>query len=464
MGWERRSVLAGLAGLTGAGTIALAGDGDAPVLAASFRRAGEAADTGAIERALATGKPVRLQAGAGSGSGGAYLVESVRLPAGATLIGDGPASVVRTISPASRFAFIADSGSPTATIADITLRRFAIEGHVRESGFREHWNLVNVAGVERFTVEDVLFRGFAGDGICIAGAVFIAGGILVGRRNRGVRLLQCTFDGLTGDNRNAISITGGTDMRIERCHFVRCSRPTMPGPIDFEPDSASLGGLEGLRVVDCSFDGCGGNVGQISIVAPPDMARLPHNILIAGNNFRKYRGSGSDVCVIIGRPATSATMSMDCVIRDNVGVDGGAGVRLYSGCGIEVRDNSWTNYGGRGFIGYAEPRYGCRDISMSDRFDNCGGQDGVALGLYKGDNVRLVGNVFRGCGGPVGPGGSACVYLGPGYSRGLIVRDNDFIGNPRARHAIERDASHVTDLKRGALVANRFPVGGAIAL
>ena len=62
---------------------ALGAAGDA-VRVTDFRAAGDADDTAAFSRALATGHPVHVPAGGGSGPNGVYYVVDVTLPAGSS--------------------------------------------------------------------------------------------------------------------------------------------------------------------------------------------------------------------------------------------------------------------------------------------------------------------------------------------------------------------------------------------
>lgn len=408
------------------------------------RQPGDRDDTPALERALATGGSVHFPAGGGLARDGAYLIGDVALPSGATLWGEGERSVLRATSGATN-VLTAMSATPAETLDGIVLRDLRIEGSVIRTGFREHSHLVALSGVRGVRIERVEFVGFAGDGIYLGAER--EGPTRQPRIIRDIAISDCLFDGIDNNNRNGISVTGGSDIAIARCRFRRCTRANMPGPIDFEPDAFPFYRLTGLSVTDCDFEACGGNVGQIAL-AIPAIVPPPRGVRIAGNRFRDYRGTGGDIAITINRQPDAAMPSMDCLIEDNVGVGGDGGVQIFSGKGVTIRNNSWTGYAGRSFLGFTSAAAGVVDASISDRFERCGWRDGVALAVYKGDNVRLESNRFRATGND-GPG-SAPLYIGTGRIRRLALVGNDWRDNPKARGLVivERGADYLRGTTR----------------
>lgn len=406
---------------------------------ATLRQRGDVGDTQALVRALAMERPVYLPAGKGSGTKGIYVVDMLDLPDGATLFGDGPATILRSSSPTVPSILRVDGSRPQTR--DITLRQMTLVGYAASNGFREHHNLVNLSGVADCLMEDLIFQGFAGDGIYLGAER--AGPMRVSRQNERVTIRNCNFDGVNNANRNGISVTGGSDILIDNCRFHRCTRPDMPGPIDFEADDFAFYVFDQISVTNCTFSYCGGNVGQVAIVVPAKVKQVPRNIKISGNRFESYVGTGSDIALTVHRPATADMPDMNVLIENNVGMDGRAGVRLYSGRGITVRNNRWTRYQGQAFIGYAEPGDGCRDVSISDWFQQCGSVDGVALGIYSAANILVAENHFLECGNR--QPGSACILFGKGQSKGIVIRDNDFGVAAGGIPPIRRAAAHKLD-------------------
>lgn len=390
----------------------------------NYRQPGDQDDTASVMRALKAGPIAYFPAGKGSGPDGAYMLQSVSLPAGATIQGDGERSVLRAAQGAMT-VFVALSNAPDQTLDNIALRDLRIEGPVLSTGFREHWNLVSMSGVRGVRIDRVQFVGFAGDGLYF-GAEY-GWPKREPRINQDIVVRDCLFDGVNNDNRNGISVTGGSDITIDKCLFRRCTRPNMPGPIDFEPDPTGHYSLERIRVTNCDFENCGGNTGQIAFPIPAAI-RPPQHISITGNAFRKYHGTGGDIVIAIKREPGPSTPAMDCLIEGNVGVGGYSGVQIFSGKGITIRNNRWTGYSSRSLLGFADAGAGVMDVTISDQFDGCGWREGVALAIYKGTGIRVEGNRFTrtGNGGP----GSAPIYIGRGPIRQLSLIRNDLRGNP----------------------------------
>jgi hypothetical protein len=456
--WTRRRALQGLAAGVGAVPTTASCDQLArEVRVPDLRRAGDPDDSAAFARALESSLPVYCPAGQGSGPGGAYIVQSVALRSGAAIRGDGVASVLRLARDA-RNVLVAESPTAAAPLENIALSDLRIEGRVTETGFREHWDLVSLSGVSGVRIERVAFVGFAGDGLYLGAER--GWPVREPRLIRDVLVRDCVFDGVNSDNRNAISVTGGTDITIDRCRFARCTRPTMPGPIDFEPDAFAFYRLERLRVTNCDFDDCGGNVGQIGMVVPA-IVPPPRDVLVSGNSFRRYRGTGGDVAITINRQPDAATPSMRCVIEGNVGIAGASGVQIFSGKGVVIRNNRWTDYSGRSLLGFDEPAAGVMDVVVSgDQFARCGWRQGIALALCKGDGVRLERIRFSGTGN--GGAGSAPLYVGPGRVRRLALLRNDWRDNPASPGLIivERGADYLPGTTQ--VTGNIVPDGRAL--
>lgn len=455
----RRHFLGGVAALaTGLPLIASCRTQGAAIRVSDLRQAGDPDDTAAALRAMEQGTVLYFPAGAGSGEDGAYHLNGLQLRSGVTIYGDGERSVLRTTA-AAMAALSIVSPTNSKPLTQIEIRNLRVEGLVTTTGFREHWNLISVSGVDGLQIEGVQFVGFAGDGLYL-GAEF-GWPVRTPRIIRNVIVRNCVFDGVNNDNRNGISITGGSGILIDRCRFVRCSRANMPGPIDFEPDAFAFYKLDNLQVTHCTFENCGGNVGQIAIVIPAIVAP-PRFIRIANNQFRKYRGTGGDISVSINRQPTADTPSMDCVIENNDGEGGYGGFNIFSAKGVMIRGNQWRNYASRSFLGFTLSNAGVSDVMVSDNFQRCGWQEGIALSIYKGINVTLINSRFIDSGN--GRPGSAPLYLGTGRIRGLSVIGNDWRDNPRAVGlvTIEHGADYRPNTTR--LENNLIPFGRTLAL
>jgi len=231
---------------------------------------------------------------------GVYLVRGLRLRSNVRLLGAGRGhSVLRETTGASYLLSVnpgkEGSADPSQNQHDIEIAHIAFEGPVAAMGFAEHQHLLNFNGVTRLQVHDCAIRGFRGDGI------FLGSGNVAEteRHNVEIRIARNEFDGVNGDNRNAISVIDGEGVEISDNRFVRCSRATMPGPIDVEPDGYAFQRIRDIAIVDNRFDDCGGNIAKISIhvPVPEGLIRPPGGLRIARNIVGPSQRSGNALYV-----------------------------------------------------------------------------------------------------------------------------------------------------------------------
>ena len=405
---------------------------------AEFRRSGDRDDSAAFTRALAVARQIRVPAGGGRGPGGAWLIGDVRLPAGTELFGDGIGRSVIRPAPRATAAIYTDSGAASARLPGLVIRDLTFEGWVRERGFAEHFHLVHLAGVESARIERVAFVGFQGDGL------ILSSGRTPGaeRHNRDVTISDCRFDGVNRQNRNGISVIDGDGIAIERCTFANCTRPNMPGPIDFEPDAHPFGIIRNIRLQGCRFTNVGGNVGVIGFHIPAAVRQLPSGIEIADNVIDSYLGSGASVSLNVDRRLPAGAPSMNVRIHGNRGSNGAFVYDFYAARGVRAWDNVWEDYRFGSKLGYIEPRYLLRDTAIADRFVRCGRQSKVGLYIFQVSGLDLSGSAFVDCGD-----GSPNAYA-ISFARGAsdnVVLDNVTVSSPtgRTRVAVVRERDHV---------------------
>jgi len=436
----------GLAALPGAsGLIAVPPAG--AVLVTAHRRPGDRDDTAAFERALATGRPVHVPAGH-------YEIADCRLGNGARLSGEGQASVIRVR--AGRPGLRAESGATGRFLRGLVLRDLVIEGRSVEAGFAEHAHLLRLDGVEDVQVERVSFRGFQGDGL------YLGSGLQPGeeRHNRRIVVRGCRFDGINRQNRNAISVIDGDDVRIEGCSFMNCTRPDMPGPIDLEPDAQAFAVIRKIQVIGNQFAGNGGNVGEIALQVPAAVRALPRDIVIRDNRFRDYRGTGAEVALNVFRATGAADPDMGVAISGNQGQGGHAPYSFVSAKGVRASGNVWTDYRIGTLVGWRDPASLGRDIQIADRFVRCGAGAGAAIAIVNADGLSLDGSAFIDPAGNAA-GATAILLASDGRSRRLSLRGVTVRGRGAGLRAVRRDSGHRLDPGGNAESGNDF--GGLAA-
>jgi len=313
-----------------------------------FQRPSDPNDTLSFQRALETGKRMLIPYGRAIASDGIYRASNVALHSGASIYSDNALTVIRPSAPFLRAIFNANSGSATNFIEGITLSTFTMRGFVVENGFSEHHHLLCLNGVRGAVIDQVSFIGAQGD------ALYVGSGDVFGdeRHNFGWHVRNCRFDGLIRDNRNGISIIDGIDWSIVGSRFQSLSRSNMPGPIDMEPDSQSFHRISDGLIASNSFDGNGGNLGQIGILFPTSVP-LPSRITIRDNTFTNYLGVGAEIAIDVKRTILSSDYSMDVLIDGNKGSNGVRPIDIYAAKGVSMLEtNSFQDYTGPAFVGF----------------------------------------------------------------------------------------------------------------
>ena len=301
-----------------------AGAGAAALATQAWAQAGGADDSRALQAAIDDaaakgGGEVRIPAGV-------FVVRGLRLRSNVRLLGAGRDRTVLRETSGTAYLLSVNPGQegsadPSRNEHDIEIARIAFEGPVAALGFAEHQHLLNLNGVTRLQVHDCAIRGFRGDGIYL-GSGNVAG---TERHNVEVRISGNEFDGVNHDNRNGISVIDGEGVVISNNRFVRCSRATMPGPIDVEPDGYPFQRIRGIAIEDNRFDDCGGNVAKISfhIPVPDALLRPPGDLRIARNIVAPRQKSGNALYIRV--------------------LDASGKSRRVAASGIEVLDNVLSN-------------------------------------------------------------------------------------------------------------------------
>lgn len=319
---------------------------------------------------------------------------------------------------ASKGIIYANSGSAGAMVGPLTFEGFTIDGRVQDLGFQEPTHNMSLNGVEGVIIQDVEFLGFRGDGL------YLGSGIVGGDElhNKNVQVLSCVFDGVNNDNRNGISALDYDTLIVKNNQFIRCTRSSMPGAIDVEPNSGStFAVLNGLTADANTFEDIGGGVGTICFPIAAGIA-LPTGTSITNNrqvgNFRTF------LFVDGFRAPATADLNMDMVVEGNSAIDGpGAPFLLYGCKGITFRDNSWQDLDSAAQVG-AGGGVPVSDVKVYDNFTRVGsGGVPFGLGLFDVEGI-VVSSDFIDCGN--GDAGSCGVQFDAGTSSYVDINESRF--------------------------------------
>ena len=247
---------------------------NASVALPDFRAKGDRDDTAALHRALATGKPVHIPAGRGSGPQGRYLISNeatANLPSGAMIFGDGMQKTIVTRSLIGGGPFIlhcdSHSADPANNISGLRFSDITFEDDVERYGFAQFSYLVMLNGVTDVRFDRVEFRGFRGDGLHLGSSV----NAKTERHNRAITVENCVFDGVNSNNRNAISVIDAQDLTIQRSRFSNVTRRgdgtvtagdpmnpatglSQPGAIDMEPNGDAFAIIRDVVIRENHFN------------------------------------------------------------------------------------------------------------------------------------------------------------------------------------------------------------------
>lgn len=332
-------------------------------------------DTAAVQLAVNSGaKAVYFPSGT-------YLCSQITLVSGQTLYGDGPASIIKYNSGAALLYGLSASGA--TYLEDVTIRGLQLLGIVATSGFSEFIHLINVNGVRDFVVEDCQLIGFQGDGVYLGAFTDNT------RHNFNVRISGCLIDGVNKDNRNGVSVIDGTNVRIEGNTFQNCTRSSMPGPVDIEPNDAANIILD-ISVVGNTFRNSDGANGMVSVVIASTLTTAPAGFLISNNTM-----AGSTQYAVNLRIFNDYATPQNIVISNNTSTCPGF-IRCYPFVrGMTVSGNSISFTTRETLIGFVsgDKQY---DVSITGN-TFVGTNARRAMTIRDGSRIAVVNNVFTNC-------------------------------------------------------------------
>ena len=438
----RRAAIAGIGGLclfSVLGCDRVSANANA-VLLPDYREPGDLDDTEAFRRALDVSLRIHFPAGRGSAPDGAYLmaaVDSDNFPSGLDLSGDGPGRSVirRSYRREGPFILHCDSKSaePEKNIRDLRFCDLSFEDEVESRGYSEFDYLVMLNGVSDVVFDNVNFIGFRGDGLHLGSSTISQ----IERHNRQIAVRNCLFDGITYNNRNAISVIDCEGLLIEDCAFRDCSRfggpdPSdpfdpytgiqAPGPIDLEPNQDTFAIIRDVTIRNNVFSGGGGYGVCLNLLADSAVDIVQSGIVIERNQMTdRWGGFGIQGGSPIAAERTrSAAISFD---RNTVErcekpfiVDG---IR-----GLTISGNVFSDCATMAELGYVN---GNRDVVLSGNTFRRLGREESGYGLWVRDirNLDLRDNDFVDIGLEDQRFGIALAFVSGGIS-GVSLRDNTF--------------------------------------
>lgn len=449
---RRKFAIGALCGVLGSRLLPSNAVGAAPLpgrrLLPDYRRTGDRSDSEALLRMIGSGiAHVHLPGGGGSGRDGAYRIgmDAVRqgsgLHSGTRISGDGADTIVRPAAASQGCVFDVLAPNAREPVRDIAFEDFAVIGWVAENQFSEQTHLFRINGVRGAIFRNLSVSGFQGDGI------YLGSGLRLGdeRHNSLVEIADCRFDGLNGNNRNAISVIDCDIFTLTDCSARRVTRSgdgtgripqtsaelrnprfglSMPGALTFEPDRVGrFPVIRNVQVQNWSVEDCGGAAVALNL-RENDSLDQPHAAIVLTNvtatrcriGIAGYGYSGDKALA----QAVPYGISVESFTATNCAIP-----FQFDGL-VDASLTGTANNCGTAMLGFAGGAN--RAISIRCNFLGCGTSDalnpGVALRIARSTrDLTLDSSSFVGCGSNRADQPTTLIYFTGGSHTGMSAKN-----------------------------------------
>lgn len=188
---------------------------------------------------------------------GNYSLADAILRDNITILGCGDSTVFTVPAGSQGFTASGRSVSESGNIRGLRLRNFKIVG---AGTFDQYKHLMDLNGVSDYRVEGITAENPQGDHIYIGSGR--TGGME--RHNYKGTITGSKFRSNGVGNRNAISVIDADGLDIFDNDFEGCSRPTMPGDIDLEPNN-SFSVLKNINIFNNRSKDCRGSTAMVGV-------------------------------------------------------------------------------------------------------------------------------------------------------------------------------------------------------
>jgi len=400
------------------------------------KRDGKSDDTGPVQAAI---NSLSMGGGEVLFADGVYVVDSISLSSNISIVGNGQKSVLEQKKNAKYCCSVNPGNGGTADLINnkqkIRIRNIHLRGTVASDGFSEHAHLLNINAATDVVISDCWLSGWRGDGIFIGSS----NRAQTERHNRNITIINCDFDGVNNDNRNAISVIDCDGMEIDNNTFTKCTRPNMPGAIDMEPDANRFSVIRNITITRNRFKQIGGNVGIISLVLPlkqKDLIYPSRNIQISNNTINGEVGTGRSkgISITQNQNADEADIPNEITIAGNEIKDTGRPFVLWGAKGVSIENNVFAESVFTGLVSYTNG-YNPRDIIFKNNiFSKLGTSDGYGITVFSAENISFIENTFENIGSTKDKRGIA-IDLSRYVGNKVRIENNRFKGK-RTTHAV----------------------------
>jgi hypothetical protein len=400
---------------------------------------------------------------------GTYKVSSaINIPANRLLSGEGASSVISYFGgAASQGALYINSGSPSAYVDNVTIKDLKILGQVATFGFNEFLHNISVSGARNCLIERCVVEGFRGDGI------YIGSGDVAGqeRHNVNVTVRDCVIDGVNKDNRNGISVIDCDGLNIDNNYITRCTRSSMPGAIDIEPDGNVYHVIKDISIRNNKIFDCGGNVASIGVFLPYVAYTTMPNGFVFENNYIDNPNApsnllsgfffqyGSPFTLPAPDPAlTDSVAEFGIRIKNNVVKHAALGraIVMWNFNDAVIEGNEFIG-GAVSYIGWPNTKF--FDVTLKNNtFTDVRFGGDYAISIFTGDRLTFEGNIFKDCGAASGAARGA-IEFNTGTTSYVKLLNNVCFSPGNYTVQFVRDASHTFTPETNSYLNNTVLVG-----
>jgi hypothetical protein len=403
-------------------------------------------------------------------SGTYKITAPITLKSNNFVYGEGASSVILyTGTTTSQGALYANSGSSSTYVENLTVQNLKILGTVAAAGFSEFVHLVAFHGVRNCLIDNCEIVGFRGDGI-IFGSGDVAG---QERHNVDVTVTNCYIDGVNNDNRNGISVIDGNGVSIENNYFTRCTKSTMPGAIDIEPDANTYHVIKNISIRNNRIYDCRGGVGAITVLLPiQTFTTAPNGFVIEGNYIDDPSPPNNNhygIFFEFGNPFAAPPIAAITDATPNLGVrilnnyikmpttGPGRCIVVWNINDAVIADNEFVG-GSTSLLGY--PGTNVLDVSfVNNSFTRVNGTGDYAISIFTGSRIKFEGNVFKDCGATSGAARGA-IEFNTGTTSYVDILNNVFVSpNGSFTQQAIRDAGHTFTGATNRFIGNSLIAG-----
>ena len=309
---------------------------------------------------------------------------------------------------------------PEANAKNIALHDLTLRGYVdADATFDRHRHLLNMNAVSDVWIDKVRFIGWHGDGIYFGSSNEYGSE----RHNQRMKVTACSFDGLTRNNRNCISIIDGDDVLIQGNSARRFSRDDMPGFVDVEPKAIDTWAVcRDIRIIgNCASD-FKQNFVRVHLPAP-HFTTQPASI---PNSKNTIQGGGRVLHAGQNRTVTDTSPQNGIMLSTNTAKETWQAFEFEKGIsGAIITNNSFEGTPAQSVVGWVNE---CRHVEIVENdWIDCARADASLIRICFASNVQVNRNRFHNCGLADGTNG-ILINFGPGDSA-ATSENIDFLDN-----------------------------------